>query len=356
MTSLLVLATMVGCGASTDREGQTGFALTTDILGGTDVIGFNYSVTEVACPSGTQVVDGLRGQTPLTFGLDLLEEFLPGNLPGVTLANVGNSQLEYDSVHLAADLFVDVLPDACYNIVVQPVNAFGADDGTDTDDTPTAQCARAETPAPVYVADGQTTEVFLLSQCVGEPVGALDAAVALNNPPQISSINIVEDKFVHECVGFETCVRAVDPNDDPLLAEFSLVEVTLPDGTVAANGSAEVGTVPVTSTTGTLVGWEERPPRVGALCRPGSFGERVLHLERDRVRHADGVGWHLCHVRVGAGQQRGGRRDRDVALHAGLPVAHGLVARTRLLRRRWRGRHPDPPHRRHGWRGQFPGA
>ena len=188
---LSALAFVVGCesGPGPVADGRTGFALQTDILGGTDVVGFNYTVTEVTCPAGVQVVSGLKGQLPLTFGLDLLDEFLPGNLPGVTLVNVGDSQLQYDSVHLAADLFVDVVPDACYSIVVQPVAGFGPDDGTDTDDTPTAECAKAETPAPVYVSDGQTTEVFLLSQCIGVPVGAIDAAVALNNPPQMTDVD-----------------------------------------------------------------------------------------------------------------------------------------------------------------------
>ena len=259
MAFLGALALVAGCstGPAEVADGRTGFALQTDILGGTDVVGFNYTVTEVTCPAGVQVVSGLKGQLPLTFGLDLLDEFLPGNLPGVSLVNVGDSQLEYDSVHLAADLFVDVVPDACYSIVVQPVKTFGPDDATDTDDTPTAECAKAETPAPLYVAPGQTTEVFLLSQCVGEPVGAIDAAVALNNPPQIATVDIIDDKFVHECVSFETCVTAFDPNDDPLLAEFTLVQVELPDGTIAANGSPEVGNVATYLSTGILTGWDD---------------------------------------------------------------------------------------------------
>ena len=124
--------------------------------------------------------------------------------------------LDEDSRHLAADLFLSV-PAGCYTVWAIPADTVNVNNPNDW--TPSADCSSADT-GVFEVVDGQTTETApMISQCVGDPVGAFDATVVINNPPVISVD--VDEKYNYECESVEACVTTYDPNDDPISIVFA---------------------------------------------------------------------------------------------------------------------------------------
>jgi len=85
-----------------------------------------------------------------------------------------------------------------------------ASDGTESAD---CSAARAQ---DVGVVDGRTTEVFLISQCKGAPVGALDTVVALNQPPELDQMRYSPSKFISKDETATICATMRDPNADPV--------------------------------------------------------------------------------------------------------------------------------------------
>jgi len=113
-------------------------------------------------------------------------------------------------MHQFADgLFV--LAPGQYLVCATPLAASG----------PSAECARAQAPAQV-VAE-QTSEVLLVSQCRGKPNGGLDVVVALNDPPQITGLDIAPSKFVTVCESAAITVTATDPDGDAIAFTWAVV-------------------------------------------------------------------------------------------------------------------------------------
>ncbi|MFM2248626.1 MAG: hypothetical protein RL071_4701, partial [Pseudomonadota bacterium] len=165
LPSSLLAAALPACvdAPSADTGPTTGAALTVDVYGQSDVVGFYIEVERIAC-------DASDAFTPLLISgqVDLIDGMVPGQIALV------EQVLDPESRHLASDLFV-ALPPGCYRALAAPASALGADGAW----TPSADCAAAEAEG-LRVEDGRTTEQTLLSQCVGDAVGALDTLVTLN--------------------------------------------------------------------------------------------------------------------------------------------------------------------------------
>ncbi|MCH2109678.1 MAG: cadherin-like domain-containing protein [Polyangiaceae bacterium] len=154
--------------------------------------------------------------------------------------------VETETLHSGVDLandsgyqaFVDglmTLPPGEYKVCVQPLQANGS---------PSEVCAAAESTATVFPE--VTTEITMISQCSGNPNGALDVITVFNDPPLITNIDIAESKFILACEVATFTVAAEDPNGDALTyvwqqtagpATGSLVG----DGTSATYAPSEAG-------------------------------------------------------------------------------------------------------------------
>jgi hypothetical protein len=105
-----------------------------------------------------------------------------------------------------------VLPPGDYRVCATPLLA----DGTASPD-----CAPVEGTATV-IAEA-TVEIVLVSQCAGDPKGALDVVVALNDPPHIANLTLDPSKFSENCGPVTMAVSASDPNGDALTYTWTLV-------------------------------------------------------------------------------------------------------------------------------------
>jgi hypothetical protein len=106
-------------------------------------------------------------------------------------------------MHQFADgLFV--LAPGSYLVCATPLTGSG----------PSAECGRAQNTATVVA--GQTAEVLLVSQCQGKPNGGLDVVVALNDPPQITGLDLTPSKFITTCEQATLAVTATDPDGDAI--------------------------------------------------------------------------------------------------------------------------------------------
>ncbi len=195
----------MGCGLATgcgedgpdrdmpERQPQdTGLALAIDFQGDTDVGGFRFEVREC---DGDLVKEETKSLEDLV---------IPGMIPEFV-----DGPFDADSRHLFADYFTTIEP-GCYDVAVEPVTTSGA---------PSQDCSPAVA-TEVFVVNGKTTEILMISQCKGDETGGLDVVAALNHPPSIKSIDYSPSKFVHECEIADVCVTAHTPNSDPLEFEF----------------------------------------------------------------------------------------------------------------------------------------
>ncbi|MCU0662971.1 MAG: Ig-like domain-containing protein [Myxococcota bacterium] len=145
-----------------------------------DVAGFLY---EIICDNGFTHTE----YVPLE------EEFMPPWLdPSVGLE------------HHFADLFAVIPPGTC-QVCATPMQ---------DPSTPSDECAPAT--GTFVVEAEQTTEIVLWSQCEGDPVGAGDIVVGLNDPPVITSLDLYPSKFICTSENLDIKVGAEDPNGDPL--------------------------------------------------------------------------------------------------------------------------------------------
>ncbi len=197
---LLILAGSLllgsGCVEQGDEEPSpdiesTGMGLTIDFQGGTDVVGFEFTITR--CGGGL-VVHEFK---------ELEDLVLPGMIP-----EFDNDPFDERSRHLFADYFT-VLAAGCYDVLVEPVTF----DETKGQRKPSAQCA-PDSLEGVEVVEEKTTEVLLISQCDGAERGGLDVIASINHPPVLDSLDF--KKFNRECDRVEICATAFDPNNDPL--------------------------------------------------------------------------------------------------------------------------------------------
>ncbi len=205
LAPLFGLAGIVACAPSQQAVTveSTGAALSVDYFGDTDVVGFNFLLQGGdECPAETET-----GGT--AFNVDLVDGIFPGNV------SLSGMQFDNDSRHLGADLFVSV-PAGCYRVIARPASEIGGDHWT-----PSSDCSVATSPT-FNVVDGSTIEIDpLISQCVGDPIGALDVLVLLNNPPKITVE--IDEKFNYECEPVRVCATIEDPNDDPIKVQWEKV-------------------------------------------------------------------------------------------------------------------------------------
>jgi len=195
---------LAGCLATNEKSrtegsqtGETGLAISAaaNIGDKTDVALMRYSIDRIACADGDKF-DALNR----TITVRLEKMMLPGGIPAFD-----NSALDQSSAHPFADHF-EVVPAGCYNINATPLTEEG---------DKSADCASARAQG-IQVIDGDTTEVFLISQCKGTAVGAVDTTVALNQPPTIEQITYNPSKFITLGDRDVVCVTASDPNGDPV--------------------------------------------------------------------------------------------------------------------------------------------
>ncbi|MBX2799241.1 MAG: hypothetical protein KTR31_16320 [Myxococcales bacterium] len=202
----LVGLLLVGCAGPEAQDllaGKTGAFLSMDFYGDTDVVGFHYEVQRVACYEGEYFQPAW-----LEFNVDLVDGIFPGQVELV------EQTLDSSSRHLGADLFV-TLETGCYDVIAVPASSFDGDLWT-----PSYDCSAVKAEAVEVLAE-QTTDVTLVSQCVGDPIGALDTLVLLNHPPQFDLE--IDEKFNFECEPVNVCATVHDPNDDPIEVDWSKV-------------------------------------------------------------------------------------------------------------------------------------
>jgi hypothetical protein len=194
--SLLALAGCVGSGnegGGDARSGETGLAIAAAVNTGdtTDVSLMRYSITRVPCAAG-------EAFDPVSRTITVPVQPLPALIPAFE-----NSPLDKSSSHPFAGHF-EVVPAGCYSISARPLTA---DSGVSAD------CASAHA-ADIQVEDGQATEVFLINQCTSPKVGAIEATVAFNQPPQILDVDysacVPMSRVAH------ICATGRDPNGNPI--------------------------------------------------------------------------------------------------------------------------------------------
>ena len=210
-------------------------ALTADLLGGTDVGGMRFVVTEADC-AGAAAPNAQTWEKTT----DLEDMYLPGGIPLF-------EQEPYDaqSTHIFADQYF-LLPAGCFNVAATPLDA---------QDQASSDCYAAHQNG-VEVTDGLTTEITLISQCQGPARGGLDVIATINHPPVIDDLAFEPSKFVATCWGVEVCVTARDPDGDPmefvwtqsgggaLVSGPTVNSTTLsPDGTVTQCATIQTGDV-----------------------------------------------------------------------------------------------------------------
>jgi len=200
------LVALGGClGGPADGD-ATGALLSLDYFGDTDVVGFHYTVTNVSC-AGEPIVPN-----SWEFNVNLADNIFPGMVTHV------ESVLDPDSRHLGADLFVSLEP-GCYVVEAAPAASLDVNDSSVW--TSSADCSVA-TSDSIEVVDGWTTEApVLVSQCVGDPIGALDQTVVLNHPP-VFTLEI-DEKYNYECESVEACITFSDADDDPMEVVFERI-------------------------------------------------------------------------------------------------------------------------------------
>ena len=204
--SLAALAALVLAGCAVDTTESTGARLSVDYFGDTDVVGFHFEIERVSC-------DNLDSFEPFSVSanVDLLDGIFPG------MISLVEQSLDPDSRHLGSDFFLSLEP-GCYDVDVVPAASIDGDDWT-----PSTDCGIASADS-VEVFPGQTAEATLISQCVGDAIGALDTLVLVNHAPFFALE--IDEKFNYECEAVEVCVTAYDVDDDPL--EFDWTRLSGP--------------------------------------------------------------------------------------------------------------------------------
>jgi len=135
----------------------------------------------------------------------------PLRLPG-GISSVSERPYDGQSAHIFADQYF-LLDAGCYDVEITPLAA---------DYGPSAECGPATRPE-VIVHDGETTEVLLVSQCIGAARGALDVVGSLNRPPLIENLTFDPSKFVACPQEVTVCLQASDPDGDPMVVDWSIL-------------------------------------------------------------------------------------------------------------------------------------
>jgi hypothetical protein len=229
------LGTQEKSGEEGTHSGETGLAIAAaaNTGGDTDVGKMQYSISRIACADGEEIKALNR-----TITVKLETMMLPGGISAFE-----NSPLDKNSAHPFADHFV-VLPAGCYNLDALPLT---------NDGKPSEDCAPAWAKG-ISVEDGETTEVFLISQCKGAAVGALDTVVALNRPPTLEQVNYIPSKFISVGDTGTICVTANDPNGDPVEFAWENVGPVCDQPRVVANDQGGNSTTQCVALNATMAG------------------------------------------------------------------------------------------------------
>ena len=202
---ITAIALTTACGTADEAPGiltRTGAALSVDYFAETDVQGFHFEITRVACPGESADFEPFSHEE----NVDLTDGVFPGMVQHV------EATLDANSRHVAADFFLSLEP-GCYDVLAVPASFV---DGPEW--APSADCSVAEL-SSVEVYPGETTKTDpLISQCVGDPLGSMDVMVLLNHPPQVSLE--IESTTNYECEPVTVCATVEDVDDDPILVEF----------------------------------------------------------------------------------------------------------------------------------------
>lgn len=164
-----------------------------------EVTAMQYALQPVACDDG--VVLG----PPRVEVRPLEAEPVAGDVEAL-----GDAPLDEASQHRVSTLF-EVLAAGCYDLEVVPLSPGGA---------PSEACAPAYK-RHVTLLEGETTEVFLLSQCRRDDLSALRILVALNHPPEIEDLSTPADADFACGVPTELCAVASDADSDPVQLELT---------------------------------------------------------------------------------------------------------------------------------------
>jgi hypothetical protein len=186
-----------GIGGEDERnvEGTLLHLNSTGLAQSADVAGVRFQITPVDCTSGVPT-----GGPVASVDKALEDVQIPD---GIT--ELQNNPLDAASSHYFADAFL-TLKAGCYDVVATPMTAANA---------PSALCAAARKNG-VAVLESQTTEIFLVAQCMGQDPGNLDTIAALNHEPEIQKVEFQKSKFVGCGEDQVICATASDPDKDPL--------------------------------------------------------------------------------------------------------------------------------------------
>jgi hypothetical protein len=195
----ILLAVLAACSTAPDRAAPedrgTGLNMRVQAPEDSDVTGFHFAIQAMPCAPGETAPDVHE-----TYTVDLLDVDLPAG------ADIDVIPFETTANHRGADVFTDV-PPGCYDVVAVPVSGI-----TSNGFAPSETCSAANGQAEVF--DGHTSELTLISQCEGEPTGALDVLALTNTAPTLEVR--IEDKFPLECEPTQVCATVTDPDDDPV--------------------------------------------------------------------------------------------------------------------------------------------
>jgi len=222
-------------GERDSHTGETGLAIAAaaNTGGETDVAKMRYSINRIACTEGEKI-DALNR----TITVKLESMMLPGGISAFE-----NSPLDKNSAHPFSDHF-ELVPAGCYNIDALPLTNNG---------DASSDCAPAWAKG-IPVLDGETTEVFLISQCKGAAVGAVDTIVALNQPPALEQVKYLPSKFISVGDTGSICVTASDPNGDPVEFAWTNVGPVCDQPRVVANDTAGKLTTQCVALSATMAG------------------------------------------------------------------------------------------------------
>lgn len=188
---LIAVMSMVGsCGFDESASGTDGYVVIRGALtlSTHDVAGILY---EIVCDDGTVVTEYVDLESgPMPTWLD------PAAGPG----------------HPFADLF-SVLPAGECTVTATPMQDA---------DTPSEDCAPVS--ETFTVVPGETTEITLMSQCVGEDNGAVDIVVGLNDPPKIEALDMDPGKFICVDEPLQLTVSVTDPNGDAVTVTWQVTD------------------------------------------------------------------------------------------------------------------------------------
>lgn len=241
----LLLVGSIGCGESVDDDvpdgDATGMHLAVAAPDYSDVEYMEYKIYDITeedgtCPDGHEELKKAPDESPLIW-----EEQRPMKKNMTLPMNdvVKASPFKEDSEHRFADLlhYTDA---GCYFVYIRPERVDEEGDKDDSQDClptygtveVTSGEKKKKTGKDGYTEEvnkkGFTEKVFI-SQCPGlkKDQGVMDLIAALNGPPNIDDVDVIEQKFEPcedgEAQEIKLCASASDPDNDPLEFVWSLL-------------------------------------------------------------------------------------------------------------------------------------